>query len=310
MIPAAAVAVEATPAATLPLEEVPAPGPAPYDEGYPVSPGAPASWEEGAAAPSPTTSPPEAAPPSPSEEGDRSGSPAVEEASPASTSTPAAPSAPAPAKVIVPSRPAAAITTSATAPAPAAAATAAAATAAAGVVTGGVRKTTVLKPKGPAWPMLPMTVVESKDPSSFWDMVAGSGVDRSKLLVFCLDAPGSVSATYGLAGATFWRISRSEGEDSVAPGDVDRMGYLLESFLGKGTGRAVVFRGIERIADSAGLKSTVRLLEVAREVAESTRGAILVYLNPENLEASERRQLEEGAKVIRVLGSGKKSADE
>ncbi|MDE1837616.1 MAG: PKD domain-containing protein [Euryarchaeota archaeon] len=167
-----------------------------------------------------------------------------------------------------------------------------------------------VKPKGPAWPMVPLTVVEAKDPASFWEMVAGSGLDRTKLLVFSLEAPGSIAATYGLVGATLWRISRTEGEENLAPGDVDRMGDLIERHFSKGSGRAVVLRGIERIIDSAGLRSAVRLIEVAREVGEETRGAVLVHLNPDNVQVNERRQLEEGAKIVRLLSSSKISVDE
>jgi PKD repeat protein len=150
----------------------------------------------------------------------------------------------------------------------------------------------------PAWPMVPITVVETPDPSVLWKIAASSGVDRPKMLILTTNLPAEISGAHGLVGAEVRQLSRTEGEDKVAPGDVDRIADLIETHMGKGTGRAVVIEGVERIVDAASLKNTRRLLQVAGDVAKSTRGSILFSLNPELLSLQERRQLEEGASTV------------
>lgn len=148
--------------------------------------------------------------------------------------------------------------------------------------------------------MVPLTAVETTTLAGFWAMAAASGIEREKMLIFTPDLPGKLTGTYGLVGASIFRIARTEGETNIGPGEIDRLGNLLENHLGKGSGRAVVLGGMEMLIDSSSLKSVRRLLQVAREVAETTRGAVLYALNPEILSQSERRQLEEGATVLRL----------
>jgi hypothetical protein len=152
----------------------------------------------------------------------------------------------------------------------------------------------------PSWPMTPLTAVETVDVDLFWEIVGKSGVEREKLLLLCVEAPGTLGASYGLSGATFRRLATLEGEANLNPGDVDRIALVIEDHLQRGPGRSVAIRGIERIVDRAGLKNTSRLLQVSCEVAESTRGAIIVYLDPSRLTVEERRRLEEDAQVLRI----------
>jgi hypothetical protein len=155
----------------------------------------------------------------------------------------------------------------------------------------------------PSWPMTPLTTVESIDVNLFWQIVARSGVEREKLLLLCVEAPGTLGASYGFSGATFRRLATIEGENNLNPGDVDRIALVIEDHLQRGPGRSVAIRGIERILDRAGLKNTSRLLQVSSEVAESTRGAIIVCLDPSRLTIEERRRLEEDAQVLRIDGA-------
>ena len=156
------------------------------------------------------------------------------------------------------------------------------------------------RPGAPSWPMVPMTLVETADANAFWSIVGSSGVDRGKMLIFCTEAPAELSASYGLAGATLWRISSNEGESRVRPGDVDRVGDLVSGHLEKETGRAVVLKGLDRVIEDAGFRSARKLLEVAREAAERTRGAVIVHADPVLVSPKELHQLEDDVKVLKV----------
>lgn len=155
-------------------------------------------------------------------------------------------------------------------------------------------------PGFPTWPMVPITIVETPEPSKFWSIVGSSGVERDKMLVFCTESPGELSASYGLAGATLWRIASSEGEGKVKPGDVDRLGLLIEDHFAQASGQAVVLKGLDRIIEEAGFRGARRLLEVAREVAEKTRGAVIVHVDPILVGPKEIHQLEEDGKVLKL----------
>jgi hypothetical protein len=150
------------------------------------------------------------------------------------------------------------------------------------------------------WPMVPLTLVESTDPKRFWRIAVASGMERSKMLVLAPDSPAVVTGKYGLAGAKVWRITRTEGEENVNPGDLEKIGYLIEKHLEQGAGRAVLLHGLARFIDAQGFRNARRLLDVARESAETNRGAVLALIDPGTLEPAQLRQLEEGASVIRL----------
>lgn len=148
--------------------------------------------------------------------------------------------------------------------------------------------------------MVPMTLVETADAHAFWSIVGSSGVDRKRLLVFCTESPAELSAAYGLAGATLWRISSNEGEGRVRPSDVDRLGDLVLNHLDHATGQAVVIKGLDRVIEDAGFRGARRLLEVARETAEKTRGAVIVHADPVLVGLKELHQLEDDVKVLKI----------
>jgi len=153
----------------------------------------------------------------------------------------------------------------------------------------------------PPWPMVPLTAVECTDPRVALRMASSSGLKREQLLVFSLDLPGVVTSEFGLAGASVWRIGHTEGERQIAPGEVDRIGKLIEEHLGGEGGRAVVLGGIEQIVDAVSLKNARRLLQVSREIAQSTKGAVLFPLNKNQFNPHDLAQLEEGAGVISLM---------
>ena len=156
------------------------------------------------------------------------------------------------------------------------------------------------RPGLPAWPMVPMTIVEAPDPDAFWRIVGSSGVDRSKLLIVCTESPAEISAAYGLAGATLWRLTRTEGERKVSPADADKLGYILSEHLGRESGQAIVLKGIDRVIEEASFRTTLNLLDILRETAERTRGAVLVYADPVVIGSKELHQIEDGVKVLRL----------
>ena len=155
-------------------------------------------------------------------------------------------------------------------------------------------------PGMPIWPMVPMTVVETSDANSFWSIVGSSGVDRSKLLVVCTESPGEISASYGLAGAVLWRFSRVEGEGKVSPGDADRLENILEEHLERESGQAIALKGLDRVIEEAGFRTARRLLEMVREIAEKTRGAVIVHIDSIVIGPKELHQLEDDVKVLRI----------
>jgi uncharacterized tellurite resistance protein B-like protein len=148
--------------------------------------------------------------------------------------------------------------------------------------------------------MVPMTVVETSDANSFWSIVGSSGVDRSKLLVVCTESPGEISASYGLAGAVLWRFSRVEGEGKVSPGDADRLENILEEHLERESGQAIALKGLDRVIEEAGFRTARRLLEMVREIAEKTRGAVIVHIDSIVIGPKELHQLEDDVKVLRI----------
>jgi hypothetical protein len=150
------------------------------------------------------------------------------------------------------------------------------------------------------WPMVPLTLVEASDPARFWRIAVASGMERSKILVLAPDSPAVVTGKYGLAGAKVWRITRTEGDENVNPSDLEKIGYLIEKHLEQGAGRAVLVHGLGRLIDSSGFRNTRRLVDVAKESAETNRGAILAFIDPVTIEPAQLRQLEEGASVIRI----------
>lgn len=151
----------------------------------------------------------------------------------------------------------------------------------------------------PPWPMVPLTILESASYESLWEMAAASGIARNRMLVFSTDLPGVVAGQYGLSGAAIWQIARTEGENTVSPENLERFSYLIENHLGKAAGGTVVIGGLQMLIDSAGIKNVRRLLQVAREIAQSTRGAVLVAINPDTLTAIDLRRMEEGATIVR-----------
>lgn len=147
----------------------------------------------------------------------------------------------------------------------------------------------------PTWEAVPLTVYEEPDETRVFSVVQASKVERDKLLVFTREAPDQLRERYGLQGSSIHKITRVEGEDNVAPGDVDRIGYLIEAHFSKGPNRSVVLPGLETLVDASSIKNVRRLLEVARDLAQSSQGTILTSVDNKVLPPSQVALLEQGA---------------
>lgn len=151
---------------------------------------------------------------------------------------------------------------------------------------------------GPVWqPAAPLSVLEGADEELVWSVVGASGVPASKLLCFTRLLPSELEGRYRLRGATILRISRSEGEGAVAPSDLERIGYLSEKHL-SAPGQAVVLPGIESLVEANSVKNVGRLLEVLKEAAQGSQGAVLASLDPRTLDATKVALLERGARRL------------
>lgn len=147
----------------------------------------------------------------------------------------------------------------------------------------------------PTWEPVPLTVYEEPDETRVFAVVQASKVERDKLLIFTREAPDQLVSRFGLQGASVHKITRVEGEDNVAPGDVDRIGYLIEAHFSKGPNRSVVLPGLETLVDASSIKNIRRLLEVARDLAQSSNGTILTSVDNKVLPPSQVALLEQGA---------------
>lgn len=152
----------------------------------------------------------------------------------------------------------------------------------------------------PAWPAVPLTTAEMVDPSPVYAMARGSTVSGPQMLVISPDSPTILSNANGLEGREIWRLTRSEGDQQVSPADPDRLGDVISRHLEHHPGGAVVFVGLEKVVDAAGLRVAIRLLDVARESAENHHGRVLVSLNTDVLKPAEIRQLEQSSTVLKL----------
>jgi hypothetical protein len=147
----------------------------------------------------------------------------------------------------------------------------------------------------PQWPFLPLSVLETANEGNVWVVVRSSGLPRDSLLCFTRETPSLLTGEYGLSGAAIYRISRVEGEDTVTPGDLEKICSLAERHFAKSSGRAVVLPGLETLVDSSSAKNVARLLEVMRDLAQQSRGAVLVSFDPESLPSNQAAMLRRGA---------------
>ncbi len=156
-------------------------------------------------------------------------------------------------------------------------------------------------PALPVWPLFePLVFLETNQEKNLLLMTQNAGVPPDRLLLLLAFASNFQLQELGLSQAEVVRISRVEGEDVVPPGDLDKIGYLIEKHFGKGQGYKVVLSSIETLVEANGPKNVRRLLDVAREVAMSSRGSMLVSLDPKAIAKDPVAMLERGATLLKI----------
>ena len=134
----------------------------------------------------------------------------------------------------------------------------------------------------------------------------------SPLLLVTRENPASLhERTSALpTGARSLWITRMEGEGRVSPSDLDGLGEHASRLFHEHDGAILALEGIEYLASQSGFPAVLRLVQFLRDLAQETRGHLLVSVNPAAFERREVSLLESDAEVVRPAGgSGKASAD-
>lgn len=145
--------------------------------------------------------------------------------------------------------------------------------------------------------LAPLTLVEVHDPGEIWTALHDPSLEPSKMLLVT-KTPGDAGGI--LSGAETWHLAFGEGEGKIQPGDLDRLGSVIETHLSKFPGCVVFVDGIDLISQSSSFKNARRFVQVTREIAEEHRAHALFRIPPGIYTPTELSQLEEGAQVIRL----------
>ena len=145
------------------------------------------------------------------------------------------------------------------------------------------------------WIPSPLSLVETSNEEDLWPLVRRSAIPKDRILAFTRNDPATLESRFGLKGARFIRLSSLGGEGSVMPGDLDRIGDLIEKHLTAQNASAVVLPNVETFQGVASLPSIRRLLEVSRDLAVQTSGSVLISLDPRALPPTAVATLEQGA---------------
>ena len=151
----------------------------------------------------------------------------------------------------------------------------------------------------PGWPESPLSILETSEKRGVLKMVAVAPISKENVLLLVKESPEIVQEEMGLHDMKIVQAAVSEGENKIKPGDLDRLGNLLEGHLRSGEGKVVVIEALDMVIDANQVKGARRLLDVVREVAQENKGKVLVQLNPSSLSVEERTRLEEGATILR-----------
>jgi hypothetical protein len=146
------------------------------------------------------------------------------------------------------------------------------------------------------WPLFePLCVMRTGAEKEVLELAGSSGVPNDRLLVFLTQVSEVTLPRYGLESVETVRLSRVEGEDVVSPGDLEKLGYIIEKHFSRGQGYKVVLPSVESLVEAAGIKNVRRLLDVARELAQGAAGSVLFSLDTQALSPDQVAILERGA---------------
>jgi hypothetical protein len=145
------------------------------------------------------------------------------------------------------------------------------------------------------WPPVePLCVIETSDEKDVWRSVRAAALPQDRILGFTGKLPQDIAVEFGLTGVTFMKISRVQGDGIVSPGDLDRIGNLIEMHFSAGPGRFVVLPCLENLVQAGNVSNVRRLLEVTKDIATQTRGSLLVSVDPASLPQDVVATLERG----------------
>lgn len=123
----------------------------------------------------------------------------------------------------------------------------------------------------------------------------------SRLLLISREMPSRLVAKHprlSRAARTVW-LTRAEGPEHLAPGDLDRLGELVAQHLQESRGGTVAIGGVDYLASQNGFPAVLRLVQFLRDVVESTQGHLILGVSPSTLEPRELALLEAEGEVER-----------
>jgi tetratricopeptide (TPR) repeat protein len=151
----------------------------------------------------------------------------------------------------------------------------------------------------------PFIIVEATSTEEFHKAVHDV-VGRQPSLFVSRDPPDSIRGRHpDISPATemLW-LTKVEGTESVAPGELDVLGERLEKYLKANRDAIVVLDGLEYLVDLNTFPSVLLLLELVRDIAHSQSGSLILNVNPTTLEPRNRSRLESLGMVVTHVTEG------
>lgn len=152
----------------------------------------------------------------------------------------------------------------------------------------------------PTWPLdEPLCVMETNREKDVWTVAQRARVPPEKVIGFTTLSPEEIAQEFGVLLSSIRKVSRVEGEENVDPGNLEKIGNIIERHLEGGEGRVVVLPALENLVEAGNVRNVRRLLEVVRDLAQGSKGSMLVSLDPVSLPEANVSLLERGAFKLR-----------
>jgi tetratricopeptide (TPR) repeat protein len=124
----------------------------------------------------------------------------------------------------------------------------------------------------------------------------------SRLLLVARDMPARIASKHPRlprGTRTLW-LTRAEGNDHLAPGDLDRLGEAVSHHFEEAPEGVVALGGIDYLVSQSGFTAVLHLVQYLRDVAESTGGHLVLGVAPGTLAPRELALLEAEGEVERL----------
>ncbi len=152
----------------------------------------------------------------------------------------------------------------------------------------------------PTWPLdEPLCVMETNREKDVWAVAQRAHILPEKIIGFTTLPPEEIAQEFGVLLTSVRKVSRVEGDANVDPGDLERIGNIIERHLEGGEGRVVVLPALENLVEAGNVRNVRRLLEVVRDLAQGSKGSMLVSLDPVSLPEANVSLLERGTFKLR-----------